>query len=647
MFRTNWRTERSVDAPQSIARVDLDGTWTIVADPEVRGEELGWREGEPESAAWRFQQEVPSCWNSLPGLDRYEGVAWYFRKFDLPPDDRLSGDDDDAAGEWVLAFGGVNYACDVWLNGRSLGSHEGGFLPFSFPVARAFLKPEGNSLVVRVDGGRRAGGVPGLATDWFNWCGIHRHVELNFLPTPRFDRVRVVTEVPARDRALVRVRFVQTSPFPFSWEVRLGHEVVAEGKWEGEESPQATTAGGQFSFALESPRLWSPEEPALHMLSLRGHGVACDVRFGVREIEARGVGVYLNRRRVVLRGASLHEELVPHGRSYHPEERRADVRAMKALGFNALRTAHYSHDDSLLDACDEEGMLVLEEIPLYWDCDFKSPRTFKLAAAMVRDLVERDANHPCVVLWSMGNEIPVERPECSRFIVRLMDWARRLDQTRLVSYVSCRFWSDLARRRADVTCLNGYLGWYYPTEKQLDVAVEGAYQSNPGVPLLYTEFGAGAKVGHHHPNPGTFLDGRFSEERQAALLAHSIRTLNSKPQVAGWFIWVYRDFRSHMRNNQFQQGFNRKGLVSERNEPKLAARVMPRLVSQAYRDPARFRPVFSAFVALLQKLLFPLAYLVACVVGAASPLFTHASAGRYYVKEPEPEKRGGEKITPP
>lgn len=627
-----------------MATIDLNGPWFFTPDPDQQGiAEEFFQQATFEEIQHEFKQvEVPSCWQTDARLEKYEGWAWYCREFAVPGDQVTSLRDETEA---FLHFKAVNYMATVWLNGTQLGSHEGGFLPFRFAVPVNLLRERRNHVAVLVDNIRRPDGVPSEATDWFNWAGIHRDVVLEVVPRARFQDLRVITRVPSRRRAEVEVRFQQTAPFAFQWRVtRAGpndREAVGESGEGGGEDDVVLASGAcapgdaarvqGFQFEVRHPALWSPEHPALHYLVLEtpaGTELA-RVRFGIREFQVRGYRLYLNRQRLVMRGASLHEELMPHGRTYPVSERRRDVRAMKALGFNALRTAHYTHAEALVAVADEEGLLILEEIPLYWGCAFKNPRTFKLAASMVRDMIKRDVNHPSVVMWSMGNEIPVERPECDQFMRRLMRLARHHDATRLVSYVSMRYWCDTTRRAADVTCINGYFGWYYPTEHQLNWVLEGVYNSNPGRPLIYTEFGAGAKLGHH-ADEATFLAGRFSEERQAAVIAHHVRTFNAKPYVAGWFIWLYRDFRSHMRLNQYQQGYNRKGLVSEKNEPKLVARMMPRLVTDKY-EALRHRHWWAKFC---QKLFFPLALAFAFISGAISNVVSRKSANTYY--EPRP-----------
>ncbi len=267
---------------------------------------------------------------------------------------------------------------------------------------------------------------------------------------------------------------------------------------------------------------------------------------------------------------------MPFGRTIPYEKRLEDIKTIKSLGFNALRTAHYSHNEDLLAIADKIGILILEEIPVYWNCNFKSNEVFKVAARILRELIKRDINHPSVIWWSVGNEIPIHRRECSRFIKRLMVLARKYDDTRIVTYVSRKLITDLTRRYADVATINTYFGWYFGHERMLSLFLDIMTAPLFNKPWIFTEFGAGAKFGFHDDWKNQT---KFTEERQLQLLDYTIRTINSKENFAGWFIWIFRDFRSLMKSGNYQQGFNRKGIVSEKSyEKKLIFYRIPKLI---------------------------------------------------------------------
>ncbi|MFH1537618.1 MAG: glycoside hydrolase family 2 TIM barrel-domain containing protein [bacterium] len=552
--------------------VSLSGEWRGRPDPERVGEKKRWFAREYAVSVYDGWErvEVPGCWNADPRYERYEGAFWYATDFELP-------DRKEHETEAFVRFLAVNYFCRVWLNGRRLGEHEGGYLPFEFAVPSTFLN-DSNRLVVEVENTRSPRRIPGELFDWFNYGGIVRDVELHFRSHRRFNSVKVMTMLKPSGGALVSVDYRQTGAFPFEWEISDEAGVVASGRADSGAAAGARLAAGVIETQLADAKPWHPDRPHLYILHLQP-GEEADVysvRFGIREIRVEGKRILLNDEPIKLRGVSLHEELVPYGRSIPREERFRDVREIKKLGFNALRTAHYTHDEALVEAADEVGLLVLEEIPVYWDLDYAHKPLYELAAGMVRDMIERDFNHPSVILWSVGNEVPVEDPACDRLIRGLMAEARRLDPTRIVTYVSCRFLIDKTRNASDVCCINCYIGWYYGSERDLAGLMELTRATAPDKPWIMTEFGAGAKAGFR----GRRGRGKFSEEGQADFISHYIRTLNGLDWVSGWFIWIYRDFRSPIRTNRYQKGFNRKGIVSESNEPKLVCSMLPGLAEE-------------------------------------------------------------------
>ncbi|MHA1617908.1 MAG: glycoside hydrolase family 2 protein, partial [Promethearchaeota archaeon] len=247
-------------------------------------------------------------------------------------------------------------------------------------------------------------------------------------------------------------------------------------------------------IALHSPSLWSPNTPEMYLIKIHMNGIDedKDIRFGIRQIESRGPHLYLNKKLIRLRGVSMHEELMPYGRHYPNEMRRKEIIKMKSLGLNALRTGHYPHDEKLVQYADEEGILILEEIPLYQNCDFRNPETLRLARNMLRTLIERDFNHPSVILWSVANEISVMDHACIQGVKMLLELGKKLDPTRLITYASSHFTLDPLRKYCDIVCINLYLGWYYGSVYQLNLLLDMMYWTKPQSPWILTEFGAGA-----------------------------------------------------------------------------------------------------------------------------------------------------------
>ncbi len=549
------------------SRISFNGDWKYKSDEMQSGEQENWQDPKFIKESWSKlpSYKLPASWNTINEggtlrYDRYEGFFWFFYQF--------TQEEIEEEREYFISFKGINYYCKVWINGMYLGEHQGGFLPFQLRIPTGVLG-KNNFIAVEVENFRKFDRIPSTQFDWYNWGGIHRDIDLLVLSKRRVEWIHILTKEITSGSATLLIMYKVTQKGPMKWKVLQNSENILEGSTDFQQHQ------GQFSLSIPHPKLWSPQAPILYELEVQyaNDEGCCSTKFGIRTIEVKQAGIYLNNKVIKIRGVSQHEELMPYGRAIPEGERLKDLRKMKSLGFNTLRTAHYSHDEKLVALADEIGILILEEIPVYWFCDFKNPQVLKLALSMVKSLIYRDFNHPAVILWSMGNEIPIENRACYQFMLRLMHAAKRIDPSRIVTYVSSRMLSDGLRSKSDLPCLNEYWGWYYFSERNLNRVLDFIHQTAPHKPLLITEFGADAKYGFHSKDYQ-----KFSEEKQASILSESIRTFNSKDYIAGWIIWIYRDFRSPMRLNMYQQGFNRKGVVSDKNEPKLIAKVIKALL---------------------------------------------------------------------
>ncbi|MHA1146727.1 MAG: glycoside hydrolase family 2 protein [Promethearchaeota archaeon] len=584
--------------------ISLDGTWKAKPDLANKGDSEEWYKPSNynEKDKSLLDINIPNSFNILEGYEIFEGIFWHFYCFDL-----IQSDIDDSY-DYFLNFKGSNYITNVWLNGDYLGKFEGGFTPFNLRI-KSRLKANRNFLAVRVDSTRRKGQIPDYTFDWLNWGGIYRGVELLILNKNRVQDVKIKTTLNSTTECIIEVLYKTIGETSIRWEILdTDHTTIL---FEGTENKNS--GEGSFSLTFKNPKLWCPDTPHLYYLKIystlskTSDDLIFESTFGIRQIEIRGIYIYLNKRRFYLKGICLHEEYLPYGRTIPYKQREQDIKNMKSLGINALRTAHYSHDEDLIEICDKLGMLILEEIPVYWFCSYKGPKTFKVAARQMRNLIKRDINHPSVIWWSVGNEVPIERRDCKIFFKRMMDWTRRFDDTRIVTFVSNKMICDLTKRYADVGAINAYFGWYYGSPKMIKSIVDIIHVPIFNKPLFYTEFGAGAKYGFHAEYKEQV---KFSEEKQLYVLDYTIRTLNSIDYLAGWFIWSYRDFRSFLRENEFQQGFNRKGIVSgEKNEKKLIYYRIPKIINET-----RKLIHFKLFSVLIWALLFPFAYIITYLI---------------------------------
>jgi beta-glucuronidase len=280
-------------------------------------------------------------------------------------------------------------------------------------------------------------------------------------------------------------------------------------------------------------------------------------RIGFRTIEAKDGEILLNGEKVFLRGVCVHEDHFRTGKTTSEETIRATIRDLKELYGNYLRLAHYPHDGRFARIADEEGVMLWEEIPVYWAIAFDNKKTYHNAENQLSELVLRDRNRASVIIWSVGNE-NADTDSRFTFMSRLVKKARSLDGTRLLS-AACLIdaenlvINDRLAEELDVIGVNEYYGWYDPDFSKLGIILNNSKITKP---VIITEFGGGARAGFR----GT-ADDLWTEDRQAAIYRSQVRTIASCRWIKGTTPWILYDFRCPRRLNRYQEGFNRKGLI--------------------------------------------------------------------------------------
>jgi beta-glucuronidase len=544
------------------------GSWTFCVDPFDIGLRKGWFKGpsfDPDgrplpddySAAGWQSHGLPANWNvEDASLLHYEGAVWYSRDVEVPQPDRQ--------GHRFLVFEGVNYRADVWLNGHYLGSHLGGQTPFAFD-ATPFLR-ETNQVLLRVDDRRAPERVPGLNFDWFNYGGVYRDFGLVEVPA-QFVRDFHLRLDP--EDAGFLLADVWTGGRPTAVELEIPE---AARRWSLQVD-ETGHAHGRFAVDLKR---WHPGSPHLYRCVLRCGSDEVSELVGFRTIAVKGTDLLLNDAPLQVRGICLHEEVYGRGRGVRDEDVREAFEHARQLGCNLVRLAHYPHDRRVARIADETGMLLWEEIPVYWDLDFANPDTLADASAQLEELVLRDRNRASVVLWAVANETPVNEAR-NRFLAHLVGRARALDGARPIT-AACVIQHDGRSLQigdplidlVDVVGLNEYFGWYERGYERLVQLLDGAPTTKP---MLVSEVGAGAEAGFHGS-----AETLFTEECQAEVLRRQFDVLGRYPFVIGTCIWILYDFASPGRQNPHQRGFNRKGLIAEdRRRRKLGFGVLQEL----------------------------------------------------------------------
>lgn len=503
--------------------------------------------------------QVPSDWNTQrPELLYYEGSVWYRKKFafaGVPVGQRA-----------FVRFGAVNYRADVYLNGKKLGTHIGGFTPFTFEVTE-LLKPGTNSLVLKVDNKRAKDAVPTLNTDWWNYGGITREVKL--------------VTVPAKFIADHRLALDSETTRTISGWVQIagagqGESVELSIPELGEKISALTDVNGRamFRFTPAKLQLWSPASPKLYEVRVSCGSDAVTERNGFRTVRTQGKQILLNGQPVFLRGICIHEEfpLNGGGRVNSADKARQLLLWAKELNCNFVRLAHYPHNEAMTRLADQLGILVWSEVPVYWTIDWENAATYENAQNQLTDNIQRDANRASIIIWSLANETPVSEAR-TKFLSHLAERARSLDGTRLLSAAmekhskpgepNVSIVQDPLADIVDIVAFNQYIGWYDGLpEKCARVSWEIPYNK----PVFISEFGGDARQGLHGSK-----DQRWTEEFQEDLYQQTLPMLDKIDGLSGFTPWILVDFRSPRRVLPgIQDGFNRKGLISSEGVKKKA-----------------------------------------------------------------------------
>jgi beta-glucuronidase len=579
----------------------LDGAWYRRPDPLDDGVKSGFQLADSLSG-WN-RTTVPNAANAGDfSTESYMGsVYWYRTDFKVP---RASPD-----SKWVFRFESVNYRAKVWLNGKPLGTHVGSYLPFE--VRAKDIKRRGvNRLVVRADGRRQKFDIPPLSVrssgafegGWWNYTGILREVYLRKVTNLDFANVQVIPSLHCRNCAAV-VKVVATVDNV----TRRGRRVAISGHF-GKQTLRfhAHRVAGHQSrrfkarLRVRRPRLWSPESPSLYTVRLSlldkgGRDVQrYRVRTGIRVFRVNRLGrIELNYREVNLRGASVHEDNPILGAAIGPAQMRTNIDYLRQLGATVTRS-HYPLHPYFLELCDRMGILVWSEIPVYRMASrlFAISEVRLKALRMLREEIMRDANHPSVMVWSVGNE-NASRPGTGlrKYLRKAARTVEELDPTRLVGLATSGFPTVEKQDiylELDVLGINDYFGWYNgPRGTISDRGTLGGYLNRlhsdyPNQALFITEFGAEANRDGPVEEKGTYAF-------QADFLKYHLDVFDSKPFINGALIWNLRDFRVKPGweggNPQPDPPVNHKGLVDDagREKPSFA------VVQEDFRRTGPFR----------------------------------------------------------
>ena len=551
--------------------ISLNGIWSF----SLGGEELDEQcLKEPLKNPERLY--VPASYNDQKADKRfYEhyGWAYYQREFAFPKvDDKRI----------VLHFGAVTHSCIVYLNGKEIARHRGGFLPFEVEIGSS-LNCENNLLCVAVDNrinystlpvgneveqAMFSSSLPDFESvrktkqrkrnypnfDFFNYCGINRSVTVYLTDKSYIEDITVISDISGKVSFEVEALGGEKAKI----EVLDNNKTVARGE-AGE------------TLLVENPVLWEPGKPYLYTAKISLNNDCYYQKFAFREVKIENGKFLINGKPFYFKGFGKHEDSETHGRGLDEALNVKDISLMKWLGANSFRTSHYPYSEEMLSLCDEEGIVVIAETPAVGLNNNSYDKVFEYHKQVIKDMIKRDKNHPCIVMWSLANEPDSVSDKAYDYFMPLYELAHSADaQNRPVTTVVCNndYVKDRVATAMDVICVNRYYGWYI-FGGELDSAEQAMneemkYFEGFNKPLIITEYGADAVSGVHSVNANM-----FSEEYQVEYYKTVNKVLDKYGFVVGEHAWNFADFQT-IAGTMRVDG-NKKGIFTRDRRPKLAA----------------------------------------------------------------------------
>jgi len=502
---------------------------------------------------------LPHCWNAIDGQDGdndyYRGTCWYAKslnKADLP-----------AADRYYLELQGANSSADVYVNGKKLAHHDGGYSTWRVDMTDALEAV--NLLVVSVDNTANETVYPQMA-DFTFYGGLYRDVNIICVSESHFDLdyygapgLMVTPEITGKDAKVAVETFVTNS--------KMGQKVRYTIYDAQENELQSIVSDDtKVTFTIENVHLWhGRKDPYLYCCEaelLDGDEVIDNVctRFGCRTFKIDpDNGFILNGEEYPLRGVSRHQDRWGKGNALSHEDHIEDIDLICEVGCTTIRLAHYQHDQFFYDLCDERGLVIWAEIPYI---SKHMPGGRENTISQMKELVAQNYNHPSIVVWGLSNEISIggsdeDLLENHRI---LNDLCHEMDKTRLttIAAVSMCKMDDPYLQIPDVVSYNHYFGWYGGDTSQNGPWFDKFHAMHPTIPIGCSEYGCEA-LNWHTSNP---MQGDYTEEYQAYYHEELIKQLFPRKFMWATHVWNMFDFGADARNEGGENGQNHKGLVT-------------------------------------------------------------------------------------
>ena len=502
---------------------------------------------------------LPHSWNAIDGQDGdndyYRGTCYYAKQFmkgSLPEADR-----------YYLEIKGANSSADVYVNGKHLAHHDGGYSTWRVDMTEAL--DLSNLLVIAVDNAPNETVYPQMA-DFTFYGGLYRDVNIIAVSESHFDLDYyggpgiAVTPIVEGSTAKVGVEVFVTN--------KLDEQVIIYRVKDAEGNVVAsiTSEDTAVIFDLENVHLWhGRRDPYLYTAEvglIEGKEVldAASTRFGCRtfEIDPEN-GFILNGEEYPLRGVSRHQDRWGVGNALLPEHHEEDMDLICEMGATTIRLAHYQHDQYFYDLCDERGLVIWAEIPYI---SKHMPTGRENTISQMKELVVQNYNHPSIVVWGLSNEISIGGSDEDLLENHniLNDMCHEMDPTRLttIAAVSMTPLDDPYLQISDVVSYNHYFGWYGGETSMNGPWFDKFHETFPNIPIGCSEYGCEA-LNWHTSNP---FQGDYTEEYQAYYHEELIKQLFTRKYMWATHVWNMFDFGADARNEGGENGQNHKGLVT-------------------------------------------------------------------------------------
>ena len=531
----------------------LCGEWQFRTDSTDSGTSQHWYDADVPETVWR-QVNVPHTWQIEDSAAEYYGPAWYRRTFAVP-------------AEWRtfavrIEFEAVFHTATIWMNGQMAGEHRGkGYTAFTLDVTHLLHWGEVNTVAVRVDNAFNEHMLPrGRSSDWAHDGGIFRPVQLLITPKVFVERVDVDATPHLNDEnATVAITSYIRNTSGKDWSGKTSYRIVDEASGLavsagsvglGSSIKPGTTQTQTTQFVLTKPKLWHFDHPNLYRLELSitgaGESHCFSTIFGIRKLEVEDGGFHLNGERVRLMGVERMAGSNPKFGMAEPaewiEHDHADMKHLNCV----FTRVHWPQDKRVLDYCDRHGILMQTEVPAWGSATFEGMGAqpdadiVENGLEQLREMIARDRNHPCLVVWGLCNEIWGQDPPAYEFAKRMLEEAKKLDPGRLCSYASNSLDSTPERDVAglmDFIEANEYYGTWAPGSA-MDAGhyLDKIHAAFPGKPIVISEYGYCACTPDRPEG---------DEPRMEILRTHDL-AIRSRKYTAGAIFFCYNDYRTHV-----------------------------------------------------------------------------------------------------